>query len=119
MFKYQEMGQTPEQFRENIESLAEAGFNPPPEEEWPPLYEDLPYEAQEALRMFYILPSKIDGMAGYTGKELSCLETFYNIYEVPRASRKTITDILMHVINESIKTSAEKMKKSVEGKKNG
>lgn len=104
------MGQSPEAFRENIYSLEEAGFAPPPVDEWPPLYEEFPYEAQEAMRLFYLLPAKIDGMAGYTGKDLSVLSTFFDVYEVPIESRKCILDLLILIINKSVHSAHEKMK---------
>ncbi len=115
------MGQTPEQFRENLVSLEDSGFAIPPEEEWPPLYNELPYEAQEAIRLFYVLPNKIDGMAGYTGKDLSCLGTFFEVYEVPVESRKIILEVLLLIINKSVQTASEKMKANAEkkGKHNG
>lgn len=111
LLKHQEIGISPESFRENLVSLEEAGFKPPPEEKWPPLYEELPYEAQEALRIFYVLPNKIDGMAGYTGKDLSALETIFSIYEVPVDSRKTIFNIVLFFINNSIESAVNKVKK--------
>jgi hypothetical protein len=104
------MGQDPEKFREDLQSLEEAGFAPPPEDEWPPLYHELPYEAQEAMRLFYILPVKIDGMAGYTGKDLSVLDTFFTVYEVPVESRKCILDLLIMIINKSVHSAHEKAK---------
>lgn len=112
LVKYQEEGQDPTTFRENLSSLEEAGFPLPPEEEWPPLYDDLPYEAQEGLRLFYILPAKVDGMAGYTGRDLSCLGLFFDIYEVPTESRKIITDIILLLISESLQTMAKKIEAS-------
>lgn len=113
------MGQTPEQFRENLESLEAAGFTAPPEDEWPPLYEDLPYEVQEAMRLFYLLPIKIDGMAGYTGKDLTVLSTFMDIYEVEHSIRKFVLELILFLNNRSLKTAAEKTNSATKEKANG
>lgn len=104
------MGQDPAVFRENLVSLEEAGFAPPPEEEWPPLYEELPYEAQEALRLLYVLPPVIDGMAGYLGRDIKCLPIFFDIYEIPIESRRIILDLLLFMINKSVMSAQDKMK---------
>lgn len=89
--------------------MEEIGFKPPPEDEWPPLYEDLPYEAQEAMRLFYSLPPKVDGMAGYLGRDLSCLDMMFNVYDVPIASRATILNILLYLISRSVKSESDKI----------
>jgi hypothetical protein len=104
------MGQDPKTFRENLYSLEEAGFAPPPQEEWPPLYEDLPYEAQEALRLSYVLPPIIDGMAGYLGRDLNTLPLFFEVYEIPVESRKVILELLLLIINKSVTSAQDKMK---------
>jgi hypothetical protein len=116
MLEHQDIGITPESFRENLDALEEAGFTLPPEDTWPPLYHELPYEAQEAIRLFYILPNKIDGMAGYTGKELASYTMFCDIFEVPGESRKIILEIILHLINKSIESVNKKSKAASKSK---
>lgn len=112
------MGQSPETFRENIASLEEAGFKPPPEEEWPPLYDELPYEAQEAIRLSYVLPPIIDGMAGYLGRDLNVLPLFFDVYEVPLSSRKIILELLLIIINKSVNSAQDKAKAEAKKRSN-
>jgi hypothetical protein len=74
------------------------------------LYEELPYEGQEALRLFNILPPIIDGMAGYVGKDLNTLPIFFDVYEVPVESRKLILELILIMINKSVSSAHEKSK---------
>jgi len=87
----------------------EAGFSPPPEDEWPPLMVDLPYEAQEALRIFYILPPLVAGMGGYMGRDLSPIPILFKLYEVPKKSRRVVLDIILFLIGRSVTTANEKI----------
>jgi hypothetical protein len=110
---------SPQAFRENLESLEEAGFTVPPEEEWPPLMEELPYEAHEAFRLFSILPIMVAGMGGYIGKDITCLPALFDIYKVEEESRRTVTDIILVLINESVEDSNKKIAAQQKGKGNG
>lgn len=96
-----------------LEAIGQA----PPPERWPPKYEDLPYEAQEALRLFNSLPTRVSGMAGYTGKDLGPLEVFFNIYEVPEESKRVVLDLISYIINVTVDISAKKMKANAERNK--
>ena len=49
-------------------------------------------------------------MAGYTGKDLSVLRTYYEIYEVPQESQKVILNLILIMINRSILSASEKIK---------
>jgi len=88
-----------------LEAIGQA----PPEEKWPPRYEDLPYEAQEALRIFYILPNRVSGSAGFVGKDLSAIESIFNIYEVPFESRREVFSIITHLINKTVESASKKL----------
>lgn len=68
----------------------------PKDEEMPIDAESLSYNSQVALRLFNILPDRVEGMAGtWLGKEFSCLETFMNIYEVE--DRQEVLELIIQI----------------------
>lgn len=55
----------------------------PNEDEMPKDPGSLPFDVQVALMIFNILPDKFEGMSGtWMGKDISALDTVFNIYEV-------------------------------------
>jgi hypothetical protein len=55
----------------------------PKEEEIPKDPSFLPYECQEALMLFNILPDRVEGMSGtWLGKDLNSLSSIMDIYEI-------------------------------------
>jgi len=67
----------------------------PKDEEIPVGFEDFPYEVQEALQIFYILPDIWDGMSGtYMGKDYTLLKYLMeDIFEV--SDRKQTMQIIL------------------------
>jgi hypothetical protein len=77
----------------------------------------LPYEAQEALRIYSLLPHDIAGMGVYNGKKLELIKTFFEIYEVPYASQRPVFDLILYFINRSINQANEEVLKEQEKRK--
>jgi len=75
------------------------GVEPIPEE-IPIDFEDLEYECQLAVKVFNILPDRIEGMGGsWLGKDFSGLGTFLEIYEID--DRKQFIELITILINET------------------
>lgn len=65
-----------------LEACAAVGSEPI-EEETPLTIDELPYNCQVAIKVFYHCPDNWDGMSGtYLGKRIECLPFLYNLYEV-------------------------------------
>ena len=72
-----------------------------PDPEFIPLEpNDLDYESQMALKMFSVLPDRIDGASGtWLGKELSGLGTFLEVFEVDYPRR--VCELLFIIVSEA------------------
>jgi hypothetical protein len=108
-FKHQtEAGMTAEKYAELAATITpeELKLLPPP----PPSFVDFPYELQEAFRLYNTLPNKIDGMAGFTGKDLSILPTLFEIYAVPRYAYVTILEFILYLTNKDLDRFAKQTK---------
>lgn len=110
-FKHQiEAGVTAEKYAELAASITpeELALLPPP----PPSFVDFPYELQEAFRLYNVLPSKIDGMAGFTGKDLAVLPTLFEIYSVPKYSHIIILEFIIYMTNKDLDRYAKQIKRN-------
>lgn len=59
----------------------------------------LPYQVQNALVLFNILPDKIEGMSGtWLGKDYSALEVLMNIYDID--DRRDVFEFLLVIQRE-------------------
>jgi hypothetical protein len=83
---------TKEQYFMMVEQLG----NEPIPEEIPIEYSDFPYEVQQAINIFYILPDVFEGMSGtYMGKNYSILPYLLDeIYQVDN-KQQTMQFLLM------------------------
>jgi hypothetical protein len=82
-----------------LEMCEQMGWEPE-EEEIPIDYVDLEEKSQQALRLFNILPDKIEGMNGvWLGKDYSGIGDIMQIYQIPLD--KDIFDLLQVCIKEA------------------
>jgi hypothetical protein len=104
------MGITYDKYQEMIEGMPqnEIDLLPPP----PIDFAEFPYEAQEAFRMFSILPDIVSDAAGFIGKDINSLPWLYTLYEVPEYSHKPILDIMIFMSQVVREKTREKMKQS-------
>lgn len=85
----------------------------PREEEIPKDPGFLPFEAQNALVLFNMLPDKIEGMSGsWLGKDFSALEVLMNIYEIE--DRRDVFEYILVIQREysDYYSKQQKMKES-------
>lgn len=85
----------------------------PREEEIPKDPGFLPFEVQNALIIFNILPDKIEGMSGsWLGKDFSALEVLMNIYEID--DRRDVFEYILVIQKEysDYYSKQQKMKES-------
>lgn len=85
----------------------------PREEEIPKDPGFLPFEVQNALIIFNILPDKIEGMSGsWLGKDFSALEVLMNIYEID--DRREVFEYILVIQKEysDYYSKQQKMKES-------
>jgi hypothetical protein len=79
----------------------------------------LPFEVQQALIIFNVLPDKFEGMSGtWLGKEFSALEVIFNIYEIE--DKREIFNYILLIQKEygDYYSKQQKMRESV-GKSKG
>lgn len=77
----------------------EMGWDPDPDE-IPMEISDLSYEAQQALRLFNVLPDKIEGMNGiWLGKDYSGLGDIMRIYKIEESEE--VFELLQDCISEA------------------
>lgn len=90
----------------------------PNPEEIPIGYDDLDYESQLALRIFQLLPDKVEGMGGsWMGKDFSGLGTFLDIFEVD--DRRQFIDLLSVLISETSEHYRRQQKQNAQKGKKG
>jgi len=83
----------------------------PDEADIPIDFEDLGFEAKQAVILFNILPDKIEGMGGvWMGKEYSGLSDIMNIYSMNNP--KTTMNLLLVCISEASKHYERQRKSS-------
>jgi hypothetical protein len=77
----------------------EMGWDPDPDE-IPMEISDLSYEAHQALRLFNVLPDKIEGMNGiWLGKDYSGLGDIMRIYKIEESEE--VFELLQDCISEA------------------
>lgn len=82
----------------------------------PPDYSDLPMCVQEALEIYAKLPDTYTGgnVSTYAGKDLSALPMLLDLYLITdHWGRWEITDIIIHLDRQNVKSSVEKAKKEI------
>ena len=84
------------------------GWEPDPEE-MPVDPSELSYEAQQALRLFNILPDKIEGMNGmWMGKDYAGLGDIMRIYKIEE--NEEVFELLQICISEAFKYYSQQRK---------
>lgn len=88
----------------------------PNPEEIPIDYSDLDIEGQKVLRIFNLLPDKVEGMGGtWLGKDFAGLGTFLDIYEIE--DRVHFMDMLSILIHETGEHYRRQQKQNAQRKK--
>jgi len=86
------------------------GWNDIDEEDVPIDFSELSYDAALTLKLFNVLPDRIDGMSGtWLGKDYGGIGDIMNIYQIPKSA--LILDLLQVCIDETIKINEQKRKK--------
>jgi len=102
--------------KEQYLMMCEQLGNEPLPEEIPADYSDFPYEVQEAINIFTILPDVWDGMSGtYMGKDYSLLPYLFDeIFEVEdkKQSMQILLMIGRLVSNMHSKSQKERQRKA-------
>lgn len=71
----------------------------------------MPYEVQEALRIFNLLPPAFAGMGFYIGKDIAPIQLFFDVYEVPVESRRAVFDLVIYLVDRSIRKANQEIEK--------
>ena len=78
----------------------------------PPRIEDLPEEVSIAFELYSYFPDKVDGMAGYLGKDFSLFGTLMSVYEISKNIQAVVLEILVWMNQRAVtKAQAQLSKK--------
>ena len=102
------LGITKESYLEIIEQLGEEYDD----DRAPPDINDFPTEVHLAMGVFNSMPDKIDGMAGFVGKDYSCLGILLEIKDIPKNLHGLVLHIITYLNNKAIKDYQAKQKSS-------
>lgn len=109
MIKNKESGMTKEQYLDMMFQLGrEPDNNEIPWEE-----EDFPFEVQQALTIYNMMPDRWEGMSGsYMGKEYSSLASLFSIYGIEEADKLDVLTLIKWIDNIYSKSINEKQQAS-------
>jgi len=95
--------------REQYLDMMEQMGLPPEEEDIPPDPSTFTFDSQNALRLFKVLPDKIEGMNGvWLGKDFSGLMDIMELYEMP--NKREVFELLIEIVDEASRLYEERRK---------